>query len=68
MQAKLDPTLKRIGGKLRDRAARIVADPLPARMTELLAQLSHPEALRALEMAPAPGSTAPPARQTAVKR
>jgi hypothetical protein len=38
--AKLDPTLKRIGGKLREATVSVVEAPLPARMTDLLAQLS----------------------------
>ncbi len=37
---KLDPTLKRIGSKLREAAAGVVEAPLTARMTDLLARLS----------------------------
>jgi hypothetical protein len=37
---KLDPTLKRIGSKLRETTADIVEAPLTARVADLLVQLS----------------------------
>jgi hypothetical protein len=38
----LDPTLKRIGGKLREATIGVVEAPLTSRMTDLLAQLGVP--------------------------
>ena len=39
---KLDPTLKRISGKLRESTIGVVEAPLSSRMTDLLAQLGVP--------------------------
>ena len=36
---KLDPTLKRIGGKLREHTAEVVNDPLPPDVADALTRL-----------------------------
>ena len=46
---KLDPTLKRIGGALREQTIKLINDSLPPCMTDLLVRLGE----HALVMAPA---------------